>query len=171
VANVIPFSTPFNESPTPQIVFLGSKIGLTEHRQKQIAYLQNRYTDKFVAIHDHSIPVAERGNLNRFKVSLCPEGRKFLTSAMGATHTDRPFWSGCLGMVPVAEDSRNGGRLEGLADAKMIVRYEHGDLDSLGRACDAALAMSNEDRRRLYDYFNRNETVGKVVADAIFACP
>jgi hypothetical protein len=102
-------------------------------------------------------------------VSVCPEGRKFTTPAMSASHTDRPFWSGCLGLVPVSEDSRSGGRLEELHQAGKILRYPHGDLEELAHACERALAMSVAERRAIYNYFNRHETVGTVVADAIAA--
>jgi hypothetical protein len=70
-------------------------------------------------------------------------------------------------MVPVSENSKTGGRLETLHRDRLILRYEHGDLDSLGAACERALAMPREERRRIYDYFNRHETVGTVVAEAI----
>jgi len=171
VANLLPFAAPYNEAPEPKILFLGSKLGLTEHRKKQIAYLHKRFGECFVAIHDHSVGVAERTTLNRYKVSVCPEGRKFGTSAMSATHTDRPFWSGCLGMVPVSEDSKQGGRLEHLAADGLLLRYPHGDLASLGAACEQALEMPNDKRKRIYEYYNRHETVGAVVADAIATQP
>jgi hypothetical protein len=169
VANVIPFSVPFNEKPEEKIVFLGSKLGLTDHRRRQIEFLQRTFSDRFIAIHDHSVSVAERGSLNRYKVSVCPEGRKFTTPAMGMTHTDRPFWSGCLGLVPVSEDSRNGGRLENLAEQGLIQRYAHGDLESLKNACERALGASMAERKRIYDYFNQHETIGCVVASALHA--
>jgi len=164
VANFVPFAEPFNESPEERILFLGSQMGLTPHRQRQLDYLKKRFGDRLVASHDHSIAVTDRGSLNRFKVGFCPEGRMFATPAMGRTHTDRPFWSGCLGLVPVSEDSAAGGRLEDLHRAGMIVRYAHGDLVALGAACERALAMSNDERRKIYDHFNRHETVGTVVA-------
>jgi hypothetical protein len=167
VANVIPFAVPFNEAPEDRIFFLGSQLGLTAHRQRQIDFLQREFRDRFVAYHDHSVAVVDRAGLNRFKVSLCPEGRKFGTPAMAASHTDRPFWSGCLGLVPVAEDSRTGGRLEELHRAGLILRYAHGDLAALRRQCEQALATSVVERRRIYEHFNRAETVGQVVADAI----
>lgn len=167
VANLIPFSERFNESPENRIVFLGSQMGLTPHRERQIAFLRERYGDRFVAIHDHSVSVAERGKLNRFKVSVCPEGRKFATPGMSASHTDRPFWSGCLGMVPVSENSREGGRLDALAADGLVVRYGHGDLDQLAAACERALALPDSERRRIYEHFNRHETIGAVVADAL----
>jgi hypothetical protein len=88
---------------------------------------------------------------------------------MAATHTDRPFWSGCLGLVPVSEDSRPGGRLEELHRADLIVRYAHGDLKALATACERALELRAETRRRIYDHFNRHETVGTVLAEAIAA--
>jgi hypothetical protein len=169
VANVVPGAAMFSESPEEKIYFLGSQMGLTPHRKRQIDFLRRRFTDRVVASHDHTTSVAGRLEANRYKVGLCPEGRKFTTEAMRATHTDRPFWSGCLGMVPVSEDSKLGGRLEGLHQAGMIVRYAHGDLDALAAACERALALSVDDRRSIYDYFNRNETVGTVVADAIAA--
>lgn len=167
VANVIPFAAPFNEQPEEKILFLGSQLGLTEHRKRQIEFLKRRFKDRFVASHDHSVSVADRFSLNRFKVGLCPEGRKFTTPAMSKTHTDRPFWSGCLGLVPVAEDSRQGGRLEELAHAGLIVRYAHGDLKALEAACEQALAAPLELRRRMYEHFNRHETVGPIMAEAI----
>jgi hypothetical protein len=171
VANLVPFAIPFHQQPDERILFLGSKLGLTDHRKRQIEYLNKRYGDRFVAIHDHSVEVKDMGSLNRFKVSLCPEGRKFGTPAMSAGHTDRPFWSGCLGMVPVSEDSQQGGRLETLAQNNLIFRYAHGDLDALGAACDEALALPVDARRRIYDHFNRHETIGTVVASAIAATP
>jgi hypothetical protein len=88
---------------------------------------------------------------------------------MAKTHTDRPFWSGCVGMVVVSEDSKTGGRLQELHEQELILRYGHGDLKELERQCERALAMSNAERRRIYDHFNRYETVGTVVAEAIAA--
>ncbi len=167
VANIIPFASSFNEEPEDKIVFLGSKLGLTPHRQRQIDYLKKTYGERFVAISDHSLPVGERNALNRFKVSLCPEGRKFTTAAMGATHTDRPFWSGCLGMVPVSENSLSGDRLESLAEHQLLQRYAHGDLQGLKQSCDRALAASVEERKRIYDHYNLFETVGSVVATTL----
>jgi hypothetical protein len=169
VANVVPFAVPFNEAPEEKILFLGSQLGLTPHRQRQIDFLKKEFRDRFVAIHDHSVDVAGRAALNRFKVGFCPEGRKFATPAMALTHTDRPFWSGSSGLVPVSEDSATGGRLDGLYYSNMILRYPHGDLAALKVACERALSMSTDDRRTVYDYFNRHETVGTVVADAIAA--
>jgi hypothetical protein len=169
VANVIPFSVPFNEAPEEKVLFLGSQLGLTPHRQRQIDFLQKKFKDRFVSYSDHSVSVADRNSLNRFKVGLCPEGRKFTTPAMAQTHTDRPFWSGCLGLVPVSEDSKSGGRLQELHEQKLILRYRHGDLKSLAEQCERALAMPNDERRRIYEHFNRHETVGTVVAQAIAA--
>ena len=169
VANCIPFSSPFVEQPEPVVIFLGSQLGLTPHRQRQVDFLQKKFKNAFKIFADHSVSVAERSHLGRFKVSLCPEGRKFATPAMSATHTDRPFWSGCMGMVPVSEDSAAGGRLEALATAGLILRYPHGDLRALGEACERALAMDNETRRRIYEHFNQEETVGRVVADLMAA--
>lgn len=168
VANLTPFAVPFVESPPLAIVFLGSQLGLTPHRKRQVDFLRERFGAQFTAIHDHSVPVTERGTLAaRFSVSVCPEGRMFATPGMSASHTDRPFWSGCMGMVPVSEDSAEGGRLEDLHRAGWIVRYRRGDLESLAAACEQALAMSVEQRRAIYDYFNHHETVGSVVADTI----
>lgn len=167
VANVLPFAVPFNEAPEPKILFLGSQLGLTPHRQRQIDFLKKKFKDRFVASHDHSVGIAERDTMNRFQVGVCPEGRKFGTPAMSQTHTDRPFWSGSLGLVPVSEDSRAGGRLEELHRAGLIVRYAHGDLAGLAAACERALATPTGERRRIYEHFNRHETVGTVVAAAI----
>jgi hypothetical protein len=170
VANLVPFAAPFCESPDERILFLGSRLGLTPHRQRQIDFLRARFKDRFVAVCDHSLPVADRLGLSgRFKVSVCPEGRKFTTPGMRYTHTDRPFWSGCLGLAPVSEDSREGGRLEELHRERMIWRYPHGDLKALAAACEQALASGTGDRRRVYEHFNRYETVGTVVGDAIHA--
>jgi hypothetical protein len=167
VANFAPGEAHFNEVPEEKIYFLGSQLGLTPHRQRQLDFLRGRFKDRFVASHDHSLPVDARVTLNRFKVGLCPEGRMFATPAMSATHTDRPFWSGCLGMVPVSEDSRTGGRLEDLHAEGLIVRYRHGDLKSLAEACECALAMSTAERHLIYEHFNAHETVGAVVAKAL----
>jgi hypothetical protein len=169
VANVVPHAVPFNPVPEEKILFLGSQLGLTPHRQRQIDFLRGKFKDRFVRSHDHSVAVADRDLLNRYKVGLCPEGRKFTTPAMAHTHTDRPFWSGCLGLVPVSENSASGGRLEELYRAGLIVRYEHGDLKSLATACERALAMGNDERRRIYEHFNRHEAVGAVTAEAIAA--
>jgi hypothetical protein len=167
VANLAPFAAPFCEEPEEKILFLGSQLGLTPHRQRQIDFLQARFQDRFTAICDHSLPVGQRLGLARHKVGFCPEGRKFSTTPMGLTHTDRPFWSGCLGMAPVSEDSRAGGRLEELHRAGLIWRYPRGDLPALAEACERALAAPVEARRRVYEHFNRHETVGAVVAEAI----
>lgn len=169
VANFVPGEAAFNEATEEKIYFLGSQMGLTPHRQRQIEFLQGRFQDRFLASHDHSTPVAARGALNRYKVGLCPEGRKFATPAMRASHTDRPFWSGCLGMVPVSEDSAAGGRLEDLHQSGLICRYAHGDLQSLGEACERALAMTVAERRRIYDHFNACETIGVVLGEALAA--
>lgn len=170
VANLVPGAADFVEAPAEKIYFLGSQLGLTPHRKRQIEFLKQRFKDRFVLSCDHSTPVAARGGLGVYKVGFCPEGRKFSTPAMAATHTDRPFWSGCAGMVPVSEDSRTGGRLEELHRAGLIVRYPHGDLEALAAACERALAMPNDARRRIYEHFNRHETVGTVAVEAIAAC-
>jgi hypothetical protein len=169
VANFAPGEARFNPAPEEKIYFLGSQLGLTPHRQRQFDFLQQRFKDRFVASHDHSTAVDARAALNRYKVGLSPEGRKFTTPAMSATHTDRPFWSGCLGMVPLSEDSRAGGRLEDLHAAGLIVRYAHGDLAALAEACERALAMNAAERKLIYDHFNAHETVGAVVAGALAA--
>jgi hypothetical protein len=167
VANVVPFAVPFEEKPASKIIFLGSQLGMTPHRERQIAFLTQKFPEAFFASRDHSVAVSDRGALNRSKVGFCPEGRRFTTPAMSGTHTDRPFWSGCFGMVPVCEDSKSGGRLQELHEQKLILRYAHGDLSALAEACEQALAMSDPERRRIYEHFNRHETVGTVVASAI----
>lgn len=169
VANVVPFSLPFNSDPEPRLLFLGSQIGLTPHRRRQVDFLQRVFKDRFTASVDHSVAVGDRASLNRFTVGVCPEGRKFGPRTMARTHTDRPFWSGCLGLVPVSENSAFGGRLDDLAAADLIVRYPHGDLEGLKTACERALAFTPVERRRIYDHFNRHETVGAVVAEALAA--
>ena len=169
VANMLPYATPFNETPEDKILFLGSEMGFTPHRKRQIDFLHKRFGERFEAFHDHSVSIAERGNLNRFKVSVCPEGRKFTTQTMNRSHTDRPYWSGCLGLVPVSENSKLLGRLDDLHRAGLIMRYPHADLEGLASACERALAMGTAERRRIYDYYNCHETVGAVTAAAIFA--
>lgn len=170
VANLVPGAVPFNEAPEEKILFLGSQLGLTPHRQRQIDFLKARFGEKFVPSVDHSVAVGERDALRRFKVGLCPEGRKFTTPGMAKTHTDRPFWSGCVGLVPVSEDSKSGGRLQALHEAGLILRYPHGDLEALASQCERALAMTNDERRKIHAHFNRHETVGTVVAEALAAC-
>jgi len=164
VANLLPFEAPFNEQPEERIIFLGSEMGLTPNRRAQVEFLRERFKDRFLPFHDHSVSVGSRLSLGRYKVSLCPEGRKFVTPAMARSHTDRPFWSGCLGMVPVSENSRQGGRLDELAEAGLILRYGHADLRALELACEQALAAGTEQRRRIHEHFNRRGTVGTVVA-------
>lgn len=167
VANMVPWAETFNEAPEEKILFLGSQLGLTPHRQRQLDFLRQRFGEKLVASHDHSVAVTARGALNRYKVGFCPEGRMFATPAMGRTHTDRPFWCGCLGLVPVSEDSASGGRLEELHREDLLVRYPNGDLTALAVACERALAVPVAERRRIYDHYNRHETVGTVTAAAI----
>lgn len=169
VANFLPFSVPFNETPEEKILFLGSQPGLTPHRQRQIDFLREHFKDRFVVSADHSVSMASRPTLNRYKVGFCPEGRKFSTPAMSRSHTDRPFWSGCLGLVPVAENSAAGNRLDELAAAGLILRYPRGNLKALAEYCERALAAPAEERRRIYTHFNHQETIGRVVADAILA--
>lgn len=169
VANVVPFTPPFEEDPQAKIVFLGSEMGLTPHRGLQLDFLQRTFKDRFIAMADQTLAVSDRFSLSRYQVSLCPEGRKFITPAMAQTHTDRPFWSGCLGMVPVSEDSKQGGRLEELHQAGLILRYNHGDMNSLKKTCERALACTVEKRRRIYEHFNRRETVATVVSEQIAA--
>ena len=167
VANLAPFSSPFNDAPEDKILFLGSKLGYTAHRRREVDFLKSKFKDRMVAIHDHSVAVSAHHQLARLKVSVCPEGRMFTTPGMRFSHTDRPFWSGCLGMVPVCEDSKEGGRLEELHQQRLILRYAHGNLPDLARACDEALALSPADRKRIYQHFNQFETVGTVIAAAI----
>lgn len=169
VANLVPFATPFNEQPEEKIIFLGSRLGLTAHRQRQIDFLAGKFRDKFTAVCDHSLPVADKAGLTRYKVGFCPEGRKFTGAPMRQTHTDRPFWAGALGLVPVSEDSQTGGRLEELAQAGLIQRYPHGNLPALGRICEQALDCTAAQRRQIYDHFNRHETIGAVVAGELQA--
>lgn len=167
VANLRPGEVPFNETPEEKIYFLGSQLGLTPHRQRQLDFLRLRFGEKLVASVDHTTPVDERAAVARYKVGLCPEGRKFTTPAMSATHTDRPFWSGCLGLVPVSENSVAGDRLQALHESGLIMRYRHGDLEDLAAACERALRSSAAERRRIYDHFNAHETIGAVVSRAL----
>ena len=167
VANIVPFAYSFRETVEERIVFLGSKLGATQHRLDQINALKKHFKDRFNAIIDHSVPVQNRGEFSSIKVHLCPEGRKFSTHGMRLTHTDRPFWAGCMGQVPVAEDSKWGGRLDRLYEEWVIFRYKHGDIPSMIEACELALVASTETRRKIYEYFNREGTVGPVVARLI----
>jgi hypothetical protein len=167
VANVVPFAYAFREEVEEKIVFLGSKPGVTPHRREQIQALKRHFKDRFTAITDHSVPVQDRGQFAGIKVHLCPEGRKFSTEGMRLTHTDRPFWSGCMGQVPVIEDSKWGGRLAQLVEAGVLFRYAHDDTRSMIEACERALAVDTETRRRIYQYFNLEGTVGPVVARLI----
>jgi len=73
------------------------------------------------------------------------------------------------GLVPVSENALHGGRLNALADAGLVIRYPHGDLEALRVACEQALAADVATRRRIYDHFNRYETVGGVMAEALAA--
>ena len=70
-------------------------------------------------------------------------------------------------MVPISEDSKTGGRLEPLATTGLILRYPHADLEALGAACEKALALPDAQRKRIYEHFNRHETIGTVVAEAL----
>lgn len=167
VANFASGEAVFNEKPEEKICFLGSQLGLTPHRRRQLDFLRQRFGDRLVELTDHATAVADRVALNRYQVGFCPEGRKFTTPGMSATHTDRPFWSGCLGMVPVSEDSRAGGRLEELHAAGLIERYTHGDLESLASACERALARDSAQRRKIFEHFNRHEVIGAVVTAAL----
>ncbi len=167
VANVIPFSYAFRETVEERIVFLGSKMGATPHRLEQMKELKRYFKDRFAAITDHSFPVRDRGAFSAIKVHLCPEGRKFSTQGMRLTHTDRPFWSGCLGQVPVIEDSKWGGRLDPLLREGVVFRYAHDDVPSMIDACERALEADSDTRRRIYDYFNREGTVGPIIARLI----
>jgi hypothetical protein len=164
VANIVPFAYPFQESVEEKIIFLGSRLGTTPHRKAQIDALKQHFKDRFVALTDHSIPIQDRRKFGAVKVHLCPEGRKFTTEGMRFTHTDRPFWSGCMGQVPVVEDSRWGGRLESLCQRGVVLRYRHGDVSSMIEACERALAADLQTRRSIYDYFNREGTVGPIAA-------
>ncbi len=167
VANVIPFAYPFCESVEERIVFLGSRMGATPHRLEQIRALKEHFANRFTAIIDHSVPVQDRGQFSAIKVHVCPEGRKFSTPGMRFTHTDRPFWSGCMGQVPVVEDSKWGGRLGALLNEGFIFQYAHDDVPSMIEACERALAIDTDARRRIYGYFNREGTVGPIVARLI----
>ncbi len=167
VANIVPFAYPFQEKVEERIVFLGSKMGATPHRLEQINRLKKHFKDRFEAIIDYSVPVGERGRFSGIKVHLCPEGRKFSTPGMRLTHTDRPFWSGCMGQVPVIEDSKLGGRLDSLVEKGVVIRYAHGSVDSMIAACEWALDIDLDARRRIYEYFNLEGTVGPVAARLI----
>lgn len=167
VANFAPGEAAFDPAAAEGIVFVGSQPGLTPHRRRQMDFLRARFGARFTVICDHRLPVAARVELNRFRVGFCPEGRMFATPAMAATHTDRPFWFGCLGLVPVSEDSVTGGRLEDLHRAGLIERYAHGDLEALAAACARAMAAPVRRRLRIHEHFNARETIGAVVAEML----
>ncbi len=163
-ANVLPFEAPFREDPEPMIMFLGSRMGVTSHRQAQLDALAKRFGSRFRAITDHSVSVEARRAFTSVKVHVCPEGRKFHTSSMSRSHTDRPFWAGCMGQVPVSENSARGDRLTELAERRLIFPYAHGDLEGLVRACEEALEIETAERRRLYNWYNLEGTVGPTAA-------
>lgn len=83
------------------------------------------------------------------------------------THTDRVFWAGCAGQVPVVEDSKWGGRLDDLAAGALIFRYAHGDLKGMIDGCEAALEAPLRQRERIDQHFNAHETIGTVVEGVI----
>ncbi|MBI4028139.1 MAG: hypothetical protein HY360_24355 [Verrucomicrobia bacterium] len=167
VSNTLPFSFPFQEEVEDRIIFLGSAIGMTPNRVYQIAALQTHFKERFEAIFDYSVRVSDRARFGRLKVHLCPEGRMFGTYGMRLSHTDRPFWAGCVGQVPVVEDSHWGGRLENLYQAGLIVRYPHTNVAAMIAACERALTIGVAERRRMYEHFNAHETVGAIVARMI----
>jgi hypothetical protein len=169
VANLLPFQASFNPEPENKILFLGSEMGLTPHRRRQLDFLREAFPGRVVASHDHSVGVGERLGLNRYAAGFCPEGRKFSTPGMARSHTDRPFWCGCLGLAPVSENSIQGGRLDSLADDGLVYRYAHGDPEALRLACERALAADIAARRRIYDHFNTHETVGAVFSETLAA--
>jgi hypothetical protein len=169
VANVVPFAVPFSEDAEERLVFLGSGLGLTAERREQFRSLEAHFGERFTCITDHSVPVGERARLARIKVHVCPEGRKFGTPTMSRSHTDRPFWAGCLGQIPVSEDSRAGGRLQEFSDAGLILSYAHGSTAALIEQCERALAAGPELRRRIYEHFNRHGVVGPAAAREIAA--
>ena len=55
----------------------------------------------------------------------------------------------------------------GWALAARFFRYTHGSITSMIEACEQALAVDVGTRRRIYDYFNREGTVGPVTARLI----
>lgn len=163
VGNFIPYFSPFNEHPEEKILFLGSKFGMTENRERQIAALKEHFWDRFVCITDHSISENDMASLNRYKVCLCPEGRKFTSESMSESHTDRPFWAGMLGMVPLSENSKWGNRLRSLTDNGLLIPHAHHDTESLLKAAETALAVKVKERRRIYQHFNQSETLRSVI--------
>jgi hypothetical protein len=72
VANLVPWAVSQVAEPEEKIIFLGSKLGLTPHRQRQIDFLQKKFRDRFTAICDHSVSVAGRAALARYQVGFCP---------------------------------------------------------------------------------------------------
>ncbi len=169
VANIVPYQYSMREAVEERIVFLGSRLGVTEHRMEQVRALEAHFGERFTCITDHSVAVADRGRFAGIKVHLCPEGRKFGVETMSLSHTDRPFWAGCMGQVPVSENSKRGGRLEELAAAGRILRYPHGDVDEMIACCERALTVDLDSRREIYEYFNTQGVVGPIAAGEIAA--
>ncbi len=167
VANIVPYQYALREAVEERIVFLGSRLGLTEHRMEQVRALEAHFGNRFTCITDHSVAVADRGRFAGIKVHLCPEGRKFGVESMSRSHTDRPFWAGCMGQVPVSEDSKWGGRLDDLASAGRILRYPHGNVDKMIGCCERALTLDLDSRREIYEYFNTYGVVGPIAAGEI----
>lgn len=166
-ANLCPFEYPFHENVEKKILFVGSELGLTDSRKKQIEALKAHFGERFMCKADFSVEVDARKTLGQYQVNWCPEGRFFADDNMSQSHTDRPFWAGCLGQVPVIENSKQGSRMQDYVDNGLTVRYEHGDSASLLKACEQALEASLSERRRIYDYYNSNETFGTIAAEAI----
>ncbi len=169
VANIVPYRYAMREAVEERIVFLGSRLGVTEHRMEQVRALEAHFGNRFTCITDHSVAVADRGRFAGIKVHLCPEGRKFGVETMSRSHTDRPFWAGCMGQVPVSENSKWGGRLDELADAGRILRYSHGDVEEMIGCCERALTVDLDSRREIYEYFNTHGVVGPIAAGEIAA--
>ena len=61
--------------------------------------------------------------------------------------------------------------LEGIRASQSICVVGHilPDGDCIGSQLGLTLALKNEARRKIYEHFNRHETVGTVVAEAIAA--
>jgi hypothetical protein len=167
LANVVPFSVPFQEQVEPRIVFLGSKLGLTEARKRQLSVLKEAFEGQVVAWHDYDVSLKGREQFSGYQVHFCPEGRKFVTPSMNQTHTDRAFWSGCFGQVPVIEDSRWGGRLEELAQKELLLRFPYGDDSGMIEACREALRKDVEYRKKVYHHYNAHETIGGALIHGI----
>ena len=171
VANLVPFAAPFREEPEEKILFLGSKLGLTPHRQRQIDFLAHS-ASRTASSRAATIPRRP----SRLRLGLPRRGRLLSRGPQvherqhGPPHPHRPAvlvglpgdGAGQRGFAPRRPPRRIGRRGPDLA---LPPRRPAG----AGRGAERALAATSDERRRVYEHCNRHETVGAVVAEAIHA--